>query len=83
MLFRSTRGAFLDMTFEEAVFEGLAPDGGLLVPHFVPDVTTKYKEVCMWLSLYVPSCIVLGLFLVVVGRAAVRRNMPKLSRVCG
>jgi hypothetical protein len=28
MLFRSTRGAFLDMTFEEAVFEGLAPDGG-------------------------------------------------------
>jgi len=44
MLFRSTRGAFLDMTFEEAVFEGLAPDGGLLVPHFVPDVSTKYKE---------------------------------------
>ena len=29
MLFRSTRGAFLDMTFEEAVFEGLAPDGGI------------------------------------------------------
>jgi len=44
MLFRSTRGAFLDMTFEEAVFEGLAPDGGLLVPHFVPDVSTVYKE---------------------------------------
>jgi len=30
MLFRSTRGAFLDMTFEEAAFEGLAADGGVL-----------------------------------------------------
>jgi len=44
MLFRSTRGAFLDMTFEEAVFEGLAQDGGLLVPHFIPDVSDKYKS---------------------------------------
>jgi threonine synthase len=44
MLFRSTRGAFLDMTFEEAVFEGLAADGGLLVPHFIPDVKSKYKQ---------------------------------------
>ena len=35
----------MDMTFEEAVFEGLASDGGLLVPHFLPDVSGKYKEV--------------------------------------
>lgn len=32
------------MTFEEAVFEGLAPDGGLLVPHTVPDVSNKWKS---------------------------------------
>ena len=32
------------MTFEQAVFEGLAADGGLLVPHFVPDVKSKYKQ---------------------------------------
>jgi hypothetical protein len=61
MLFRSTRGAMLDMTFEEvrsfdfdiprslltfqqAVFEGLAQDGGLLVPHYIPDCKDVYKE---------------------------------------
>uniref|UniRef100_A0A6U4LG57 Threonine synthase n=2 Tax=Hemiselmis andersenii TaxID=464988 RepID=A0A6U4LG57_HEMAN len=44
MLFRSTRGAFLDMTFEEAVFEGLAQDGGLLVPHFIPDLSGQWKK---------------------------------------
>lgn len=91
MLFRSTRGNFLDMTFEEvtpnrvlcfqccvgqgpqdlcptsllclvndmcvpvshdscslrfaqAVFEGLAPDGGLLVPHFIPDVSKEWRS---------------------------------------
>jgi len=35
------------MTFEEAVFEGLAPDGGLLVPHFIPDC----KEWKQWKNL--------------------------------
>lgn len=44
----STRGGIKDLSFEEAVFEGLAPDGGLLVPDFVPDVSAKYKE---WASL--------------------------------
>ena len=28
----------------QAVFEGLAQDGGLLVPHFIPDVSDKYKS---------------------------------------
>jgi len=32
------------MSFEEAVFEGLAQDGGLLVPHFIPDVSNEYKK---------------------------------------
>lgn len=59
MLFRSTRGAFLDMTFEEAVFEGLASDGGLLIPHFVPDVKNKYKQVSSTSLLY-PSPVLLS-----------------------
>eukprot|EP00286_Rhodomonas_abbreviata_P023289 CAMPEP_0181303682 /NCGR_PEP_ID=MMETSP1101-20121128/8700_1 /TAXON_ID=46948 /ORGANISM="Rhodomonas abbreviata, Strain Caron Lab Isolate" /LENGTH=496 /DNA_ID=CAMNT_0023409295 /DNA_START=218 /DNA_END=1708 /DNA_ORIENTATION=- len=38
------------MTFEQAVFEGLAPDGGLLVPHFIPDVR-KNEEWKKWKDL--------------------------------
>jgi len=32
------------MSFEEAVFEGLAQDGGLLVPHYIPDCKDVYQE---------------------------------------
>jgi len=32
------------MSFEQAVFEGLAPDGGLLVPDNVPDVSKSFKS---------------------------------------
>ena len=28
----------------QAVFEGLAQDGGLLIPHFVPDVSNEFKK---------------------------------------
>jgi len=41
--YRSTRGGDKGLSFEEAVFEGLAKDGGLLVPDFVPDVSEKFK----------------------------------------
>jgi len=40
----STRGGAHGMTFEQAVFEGLAPDGGLMVPDVVPDVSANFKE---------------------------------------
>jgi len=46
--FKSTRGGVKGLTFEEAVFEGLAPDGGLLVPDRVPDVSKVFKT---WKSL--------------------------------
>jgi len=36
------------MSFEQAVFEGLAPDGGLMIPDEVPDVRSSWKE---WSSL--------------------------------
>lgn len=46
--YRSTRGGDQGLSFEEAVFSGLASDGGLLIPDFIPDVSEKYKE---WSSL--------------------------------
>lgn len=46
--FHSTRGGVSGLGFEDAVFEGLARDGGLLVPDFVPDVSENYKA---WASM--------------------------------
>jgi len=46
--YRSTRGGQSGLSFEAAVFEGLARDGGLLVPDFVPDVSGAWKG---WSSL--------------------------------
>eukprot|EP00933_Yihiella_yeosuensis_P029423 TRINITY_DN23083_c0_g4_i1.p1 TRINITY_DN23083_c0_g4~~TRINITY_DN23083_c0_g4_i1.p1 ORF type:complete len:498 (+),score=104.14 TRINITY_DN23083_c0_g4_i1:65-1558(+) len=40
----STRGGASDLSFEQAVFEGLAPDGGLMIPDTVPDVASTYKS---------------------------------------
>jgi len=37
--YRSTRGGDAGLSFEEAVFSGLASDGGLLIPDQVPDVS--------------------------------------------
>ncbi|MDA1299746.1 MAG: threonine synthase [Proteobacteria bacterium] len=38
MRYQSTRGRVDNLTFREAVMMGLAVDGGLLVPHQIPDV---------------------------------------------
>mmetsp|Transcript_80392 Transcript_80392/g.260488 ORF Transcript_80392/g.260488 Transcript_80392/m.260488 type:complete len:497 (+) Transcript_80392:47-1537(+) len=42
--YSSTRGGASGMSFEQAVFEGLAPDGGLMIPEEVPDVSGSYKS---------------------------------------
>jgi len=42
--YKSTRGGATGLTFEQAVFEGLAPDGGLMVPDDIPDVSKTYKS---------------------------------------
>mmetsp|Transcript_89112 Transcript_89112/g.279132 ORF Transcript_89112/g.279132 Transcript_89112/m.279132 type:complete len:505 (-) Transcript_89112:236-1750(-) len=42
--YSSTRGGAHGMSFEQAVFEGLAPDGGLMIPDVVPDVSACYKD---------------------------------------
>jgi len=42
--YRSTRGGATGLTFEQAVFEGLAPDGGLMVPDSIPDASAAWKS---------------------------------------
>ncbi len=41
MKYRSTRGRVTGIRFKQAVMMGLATDGGLLVPHNIPDVSNK------------------------------------------
>ncbi len=41
MRYISTRGKTPRLSFQDAVLTGLAPDGGLLVPETIPDVTRK------------------------------------------
>ncbi len=48
----STRGRTDPLGFEEAALEGLAPDGGLLIPDRIPDVRGKLPG---WASLSYPE----------------------------
>jgi threonine synthase len=44
VLYCSTRGAKRDVTFEEVVLGGLAPDKGLYVPQEVPIIPAEQLE---------------------------------------
>ncbi len=44
MKYRSTRGGVSNLSFREAVMMGLSRDGGLLVPHNVPDVRDQLES---------------------------------------
>jgi threonine synthase len=44
MKYISTRGSIDPVSFKDAVIMGLATDGGLLVPQFIPDVSGKLNE---------------------------------------
>lgn len=44
VLYRSTRGCRRDVTFEEVVMSGLAPDRGLYVPQEVPHIAPEQLE---------------------------------------
>ena len=48
MIYRSTRGQTATKTFSQAVLEGLAEDGGLLVPERIPDYSRSLTD---WISL--------------------------------
>ena len=40
----SSRGGRYGCTFEEAVLEGLAPDGGLFIPEYIPLIPDTWKQ---------------------------------------
>uniref|UniRef100_A0A832GLZ4 Threonine synthase n=1 Tax=Caldimicrobium thiodismutans TaxID=1653476 RepID=A0A832GLZ4_9BACT len=44
MFYLSTRGREQKFTFTEVVFEGLAPDGGLIIPEKIPTLTSQEIE---------------------------------------
>ncbi|XOV83920.1 MAG: threonine synthase [bacterium] len=44
MKYCSTRGGVADLSFVDALLMGLAPDGGLLVPAQLPDVSTRLEQ---------------------------------------
>ena len=53
MEYRSTRGGAKDMSFEGAVLEGLATDGGLYIPKTIPKV--PLDEIISWANLPFPK----------------------------
>ncbi|CAG8539369.1 14191_t:CDS:2 [Ambispora leptoticha] len=65
MKYRSTRGSPKSLSFSEAVLVGLAEDGGLLIPHHIPNLPVDWRTT--WrntsftnlahkiFSLYIPS----------------------------
>jgi hypothetical protein len=49
VLYRSTRGCRRDVTFEEVVMSGLAPDRGLYVPQEIPHIAPEQLDkVGLW-----------------------------------
>lgn len=50
MLFRSTRGASEAVSFQKAVLDGLAPDGGLYLPEVIPSISPKLLQALPQLS---------------------------------
>lgn len=44
MRYTSTRDASKDISFQEAVSEGLSPEGGLYLPRSIPDISTEIQE---------------------------------------
>lgn len=52
MKYKSTRGGVTNLSFTEAVMMGLAADGGLLVPHHIPDLSNQLSH---WKDLSYPQ----------------------------
>lgn len=50
MLFRSTRGASEPVSFQKAVLNGLAPDGGLYLPEAIPSISPQFLKALPQLS---------------------------------
>lgn len=44
LMYRSTRDANVSVTASQAILKGLAPDGGLFVPDFIPELDVSLEE---------------------------------------
>ncbi|MFK4728182.1 threonine synthase [Agromyces mediolanus] len=75
MKYRSTRGGLPPAPFTEILIEGLAPDGGLVVPETVPTVTPDELEA--WRELDYA-----GLAAEVIGRYASGLSAEALADIC-
>lgn len=63
MLFRSTRGASEPVSFQKAVLDGLAPDGGLYLPEAIPSISPEFLKALPKLSLQELSLEIASLWL--------------------
>ncbi|ELU10365.1 hypothetical protein CAPTEDRAFT_214525, partial [Capitella teleta] len=55
MKYQSTRGRFGGLSFEEALLSGYTPDGGILVPETVPQISKETLQ--SWKSLKYPDLV--------------------------
>jgi len=55
MRYISTRGLVTDATFEDVIFSGYAPDGGLFLPADIPKITKE--DILRWSSLSYPELV--------------------------
>ncbi|WP_293698597.1 threonine synthase [uncultured Agrococcus sp.] len=62
MRYISTRGGMDPATFSEVLIEGLAPDGGLVVPETMPTITREQLEAWRALDYHSLAAEVIGLF---------------------
>jgi len=62
LVYNSTRGKEIGIEASEAIVKGLASDGGLFVPSFIPRVTLDFDALAQ-MSYQEVACYVLGLFL--------------------
>jgi len=63
MKYRSTRGGIEGISFEDAVMRGLAEDGGLFVPHSIPEISWENLKAWKSLSFHELSAKILRLFI--------------------
>lgn len=69
MQFVSTRGGMQPASFSDILLEGLAPDGGLVVPQEIPQVSSEQLEAWRGLSYPELAAEVIGLFWTDIPRA--------------
>jgi threonine synthase len=69
MKYISTRGGMAHLGFSDILLEGLAPDGGLAIPEYVPTVTTEQLEAWRTLPYHALAAEILSLFISDIDRA--------------